>query len=174
MKHTKQKNWNNLVVQWKSTPPPPPPLDKTYTGCPKKAERWIFNTLRAKNVIFLTSLDKASSAEENDTKIIKFGWVIWNLCPLLEIQSFSNFAWFLRPMSEELCRDKWYWSVATKETRINGLPQNTVWKALPFTISSVKKYDIFSSQGTENLPFRFFWTPGIHKWIINHNPIARP
>ena len=31
---------------------------------------------------------KASSAEENDTKIIKFGWVILNLCTLLEIQSF--------------------------------------------------------------------------------------
>ena len=34
--------------------------------------RRIFSTLRAKNVIYLT-LDKASSAEENDTKIIKFG-----------------------------------------------------------------------------------------------------
>ena len=40
----------------------------------------------------LTSLDKAFSAEENDIKIIKFGYVILNLCPLLEIQSFSNFA----------------------------------------------------------------------------------
>ena len=57
-------------------------------------------------IFFFTSLDKASSAEENDTKIIKFGWVIWILCPFLEIQSFSNFAWFLRPMSEELCREK--------------------------------------------------------------------
>ena len=75
-------------------------------GVPTKEERQIFSTLRAKNFIFLTPLDKASSAEENDTKIIKFGWVILNLCPLLEIQSFLNFAWFLPPMSEELCRDK--------------------------------------------------------------------
>ena len=78
-----------------------------YTGCPQKAERQIFSTLRAKSVIFFfTSLDKASSAEENDTKIIKFGSVLLNLCPFLEIQSFSNFAWFLRPMSKELCRGK--------------------------------------------------------------------
>ena len=77
-----------------------------YTGCPQKAERRIFSILRAKNFIFLTSLNKASSAEDNDTKVSKFGWVILNLCPLLGIQSFSNFAWFLRPMSEELCRDK--------------------------------------------------------------------
>ena len=41
---------------------------------------------------FLTSLDKTSSAKENDTKIVKFGWAILNLCTLLEIQSFSNFA----------------------------------------------------------------------------------
>ena len=40
-------------------------------GVQKTAERRIFSTLRA-----FTSLDKASSAEENDTKIIKFGLVI--------------------------------------------------------------------------------------------------
>ena len=71
-------------------------------GVPKER---IFSTLRGKSIIFYI-IDKASSAEENDTKIIKFGWVILILCPLLEIQSFSNFAWFLRPMSEELCREK--------------------------------------------------------------------
>ena len=43
----------------------------------------------------LKSLDKTSSAEENDTKIVKFGCVILNLCTLLEIQSFSTFAGFL-------------------------------------------------------------------------------
>ena len=53
-----------------------------------------------------TSLDKASSPEENDAKLIKFGWVILILCPFLEIQSFSNFAWLLRPTSEELWREK--------------------------------------------------------------------
>ena len=44
-----------------------------YTGCPpkKSGHGGIFSTL--------TSLDKASSAEENDTKIITFGWVILNL-----------------------------------------------------------------------------------------------
>ena len=47
------------------------------------------------------SLDQTSSAEEVDTKIIKCGWVVLILCPFLEIRSFSNFAQFLRPMSEE-------------------------------------------------------------------------
>ena len=56
-------------------------------------------------VSYFTSLNKASSAEENDTKIIEFGWVILILCPFLETQSFSNFAWFLRPMIKELCRE---------------------------------------------------------------------
>ena len=51
-----------------------------------------------KVVYFLTSLDKASSAEENDTKIIKFGSVLFILRPFLEMQSFSNFAGFLRRM----------------------------------------------------------------------------
>ena len=37
----------------------------------------------------LTSLDKASSAEVNDTKIIKFGWVILNLWLLLEYGHFQ-------------------------------------------------------------------------------------
>ena len=51
---------------------------KNYTGCPKKhTERLIFSTLRAKSVIFFTLLNKASSAEENDTKIIEFDWVIF-------------------------------------------------------------------------------------------------
>ena len=96
----------------------------TIPGVPKKAERRIFSTLRSKSIIFFTSLTKASSAEENETTIIEFGWVILILCPFLETQSFSNFARFLRPMSEELCRE-WpfiwcfgevHWSVSTKET----------------------------------------------------------
>ena len=57
-------------------------------------------------VLYLfTRLDQTSSREENDTKILKFGWVVLILCPFLEIQLFSNFARFLRPMSEELCRE---------------------------------------------------------------------
>ena len=38
------------------------------------------------------SLDQTSFAEENDTKIIKFGWVVLILYQFLEIRSFSNFA----------------------------------------------------------------------------------
>ena len=110
---------------------------------PIKAEWRIFSTVRAKNVFFFfTSLYKASSAEENDTKVIIFGWVILNLCTLLEIQSFSNFAGFLRPMSEELCRDKpsiWclveaHCAVFLLLPRIIGLPQKTIWQLCPDTI----------------------------------------
>ena len=73
---------------------------------PEKAERWIFSTLWAKRIIFVyVIIDQTSSAEENDTKINEFGWVILILCPFLKIRSFSNFARCLRPMSEELCRE---------------------------------------------------------------------
>ena len=51
-------------------------------------------------------LYRASSAEENDTYIITFGWVILILWSFLEIRSFSNFAGFLRPMSGELWQNK--------------------------------------------------------------------
>ena len=73
---------------------------------PKKAELLIISTLWANSVIIFTSLNKTSSAEENDTKIIEFGWVILILCQLLETRSFSNFAWFLWPMSIELYRER--------------------------------------------------------------------
>ena len=109
-------------------------------GVPKKAERLIFSTLRAKSVIlFFTSLHKASSAEENDTKIIEFGWVILILCPFLETLSFSNFAWFLRRMSVELYRDRpsiWcFWGSplihVNKRYSVGG---NGHMKAIPYTI----------------------------------------
>ena len=78
-----------------------------YTGCPKKKRNGGFSVpCILKVVYFLTSLDKASSAEENDTKIIKFGSVLFILRPFLEMQSFSNFAGFLRRMSEGFWRDK--------------------------------------------------------------------
>ena len=121
-----------------------------YTACPKKSGTADFQYLAGKKChIFLTSLDKTSSAKENDTRVVKFGWVILNLCTLLEIQSFSNFAGFLGPMSEEFCRDRQsipcpveaHCSVFLLLPRINGLPQNTVWKGCPTTIlrSSVAK-----------------------------------
>ena len=75
---------------------------------PKKRNGGFSVPCRPKMSYCLTSLDKTSSAEENDTKIVKFGLVILSLCTLFEIQSFSyqSFAGFLGPMSEEFCRDK--------------------------------------------------------------------
>ena len=76
-------------------------------GVPKKKRNGGFSVpCILKVVYFLTPLDKASSAEENDTKIIKFGSVLFILRPFLEMQSFSNFAGFLRRMSEGIWRDK--------------------------------------------------------------------
>ena len=49
---------------------------KWAPGVPKKAELRIISNLQSKKFIFLTSLNKASSAEENDTKIIEFGWAL--------------------------------------------------------------------------------------------------
>ena len=57
------------------------------------------------------SLHKASSAEKNDAKIIKFGWVILILCPFLEIQSFQ--IWL------DFC---------------DGWAKNCVWKSLPYGV----------------------------------------
>ena len=67
-----------------------------YTGCSRKSGTVDFSVHCELKVLYLfTSLDQTSSAEEIDTKIIKFGWVILILCPFLEIRSFSNFARFL-------------------------------------------------------------------------------
>ena len=113
-----------------------------YRVSQKKQNGGFSIPCRPKISYFLTSLDKTYSAEENDIKIVKFGCVIFNLCTLLEKQSFSNFAGFLGPIREEFCRDKQsirhpveaHCSVFLLLPRINGLPQNTVWKVCPATI----------------------------------------
>ena len=46
----------------------PPFLNVNYTGCPRKSGTADFQYITSCNCyIFFTSLDKASSAEENDT-----------------------------------------------------------------------------------------------------------
>ena len=97
-----------------------------------------------------TSLDQTSSAEENDTKIIKFGWVVLIQCPFLEIRSISKFARFLRPMSEELCREQPFiivpWGIPLNRVSFVDTDQwaslkTQQWKAIPNIIlrSSVAK-----------------------------------
>ena len=68
--------------------------EQLYCVSQKKAGTADFQYLAGQKCHFLTSFDETSSAEENDAKIVKFDWVILNLCTLLEIQSFSNFAGF--------------------------------------------------------------------------------
>ena len=77
-----------------------------YRVSPKKRNGGFSVPCELKVLYYFTPLDKASSAEENDTKIIKFCWVSLILYSFLEMQSFSNFPWILRPMSEELCMEK--------------------------------------------------------------------
>ena len=74
-------------------------------GVQKKRNGGFSAPCQLKVLYLFTSLGQTSSAEENNTKIIKFAWVVFILWPFLEILSFSNFARFLRPMSEELCRE---------------------------------------------------------------------
>ena len=157
-----------------------------------------------------TSLNQTSSAEENDIKIITFDWVILILWPFVKTQSFSNFAWFFDRWAKDyvgnglslLCFGEAHWSVSTKETRFNGIPQCIIMKGysrhnfsligrknqakfdndrisrnghrikttqpnimILVSFSSAKdvwsndvnRYNTFSSQCTENPPFRFFW-----------------
>ena len=92
------------------------------------------------------------------TKIIKFGWVILILCPFLEIQSFSNFAWFLRLMvfcGSPLVRVSF---VATDQRA----PPKHLMEAFPDTIlrSSVAKIK-------RNLKMTVFQEVGIDSKLLN-------
>ena len=115
-------------------------------GIPKK-RNGRFSVPCDLKVSFFASLNKTSSAEENDTKLIEFGWVILILCPFLETQPLSNFAWFLRPTTERrLCRE-WPFicpfplTLHFLLTRINGFPKHD---AL-FNDVKYKNYDTCSS-----------------------------
>ena len=86
--------WKLLIMNLGSIP-----------GVSKKAERQIFSTLRAKLKwhMFLHLQNEAFTVEDN----IPLNLVeqFWFYAQFLETQSFSNFAWFLPPMREELCRE---------------------------------------------------------------------
>ena len=60
-----------------------------YRVSPKKQNGGFSVPCDLKVSYFFTALNEASSAEENDTKIIEFGWVILILCPFLDTQSFQ-------------------------------------------------------------------------------------
>ena len=64
-----------------------------------------------------TSLDKVSSPEQNDTKIIKCGWVILILCPFLEIQSFFKYSLDFGDRQAKNCEGK-------------SLPYSVLWKPI--------------------------------------------
>ena len=117
--HTAQiRIWCNPVL-WQCVHKPAP----LYRVSPQKSGTADFSLLcELKVSYFLTSLNKTSSAEENDAKIIEFGWVILILCPFLQFLQF--FAWFLRPMSVDFIGkglpygvfEEAHWSVSTKYT----------------------------------------------------------
>ena len=136
-------------------------------GVPQKVERQIFSNLRStcKSVIFFfTSLNKASSAEENNTKIIEFGWVIlilclisWNTVIFKFCLIFATDEWrFVSGMAFhkvfggkpiDPCQQK---NVNGKQPYVTsfrsmGFTKNTLWKAFPDTIlrSSQKSSEIW-------------------------------
>ena len=100
----------------------------TIPGVPKKQNGGFPVPFDLKVLYVWASLNKASSAEENDTKTIEFGWAILIICPFLETQSSLNFAWFFATNELRLCRE---WlsirpfplTLCLLLTRINGLPQ---------------------------------------------------
>ena len=173
-----------------------------------------------------TSSNQVTPAEENDTctKIIKFDWVILILWPFVKRQS-CIFKFRLIFATDErrimlgmavglslLCFGEAHWSVSTKETQFNRIPQSIIMKGYSWHNSSllsrknpakfendrisrnghrikttqpnlmilvsfssaedvwyndVNKYNTFSSQGNENLPFRFFWDTRYRMYFVN-------
>ena len=79
-------------------------------GVPKKPERRNFITLRVASIKCYIILhhwikhlpQKRMIPRSLNRSLNLVEWVILILCSFLEMQSFSNFPWFLRPMSEEL------------------------------------------------------------------------
>ena len=95
------------LLQWvKNLSSPIAPQDELYRVSHKKRNGGFSVACDLKVPYLFTSSNQATPAEENDTKIIKFEWVILIQWPFVKTQSFSNFAWFLWPMSEGLC---WEW-----------------------------------------------------------------
>ena len=148
-----------------------------YTGCPKKAERRIF--IPQSNKFHILDIIRTSSAEENDTRIIKSGWVIRNLCRLLEIQSFSYFALLFCDRWTKNCVGTCFHKVSWGNPLIRGnktFQRNAdqwaskkqriyacyIWKAFPFTIlrSSVAKIN-------RNLKITVFQEMGIESTLLN-------
>ena len=97
---------------------------------------------------------KTSSAEENDTKIIKFGWVIFKDMPTSWTTVIFKFRLVFATDERRIvsgkasirCFGEAHWSVATKETRINGLPQTRksegngeVWSAVGRTPNGTRR-----------------------------------
>ena len=113
------------------------PWNSLYRVSQKKRNGGFSVPCELKVLYLFTSLNQTSSAEENDTKIIKFDWVILILSwPFVKTQSFSNFAWFFDRWAKDyvgnglslLCFGEAHWSVSTKETRFNGIPQCIIMK----------------------------------------------
>ena len=108
-----------------------------YRVSQKKAEWWIFSTLRS--VIFLTALNnvmlnKAFSAEENETNIIEIGWVILILWRFFGNTVIFKFRLIFATDECRSCRElpficSFLLMLYLLLTRINGLPQNAIWKS---------------------------------------------
>ena len=117
-----------------------------------------------------TSSNQATSVEENDTKIIKFDWVILkpHLLKHSHFQISLDFCdWWAKDYDGNglslLCFGEAHWSMSTKETRFNGIPQSIIMKGYSQHNSSLIGHknrakfenDRISRNGHQNYPTKF-------------------
>ena len=76
-----------------------------YRVSHKKRDGGFSVPCELKVLYLFMSLDQTSSAEETDTMIIKFGWVVLILCPFLEKKVIFKFRSIFATGERALCRE---------------------------------------------------------------------
>ena len=133
-----------------------------YTRCPKKAEHLIFVTLILENIAFFVSSDKTLSSENNDTKIIEIGWVVFDSMVISQNMVIFNFLFILVTFQSGImafrtsihCCPETHWSVQTKQ-------RENLWTAIPAVNSSHRfnKITVFQEMVVESiLPNQIKWS----------------
>ena len=113
-----------------------------------------------KILYFLTSLNKASCAEENDTKIIEFGWANFDSMPISWKTVIFKFCLIFATNEHRFCKE-WlsYARFRLRWHRSMGFLKNTIWKAFPDTIlrSSVAKINQIQWSWYHSLLWKMFY-----------------
>ena len=128
-----------VLLQWvKNLSSPIAPQDELYRVSHKKRNGGFSVACDLKVPYLFTSSNQATPAEENDTKIIKFEWVILIQWPFV-IKNTVIFKFCLIFVTDErrimlgmafhcCISGKPIDAVSTKETRFNGIPQGIIMK----------------------------------------------